>query len=125
MPGPAVLRPAEDELLDLVELVHPEQAFRVDAMGADLAAELGRESRQGERQPADVDHLVHEHRSHRVLRRRDQVEVLALDLVHHVLEIGEVDDALVRRAAHQERRDDRGEALFHHVVQGEREQRLV
>jgi len=35
VPGPAVLRPAEDELLDLVELVHPEEAFRVDAVSAD------------------------------------------------------------------------------------------
>src|SRR5207245_8384041 len=40
VPGPAVLRPAEDELLDLVELVHPEEAFRVDAVAADLPPEL-------------------------------------------------------------------------------------
>src|SRR5205807_2490934 len=60
VPGPAVLRAAEDELLHLVELVHPEQALRVHAMGPDLATELGRQARQGEGELADVNHLVHE-----------------------------------------------------------------
>ena len=125
MPGPTVLRAAEDELLHLVELVHPEQALRVHAMGPDLATELGRQARQREGQSPDVDHLVHEHGAHRMLRRRDQVQVLAVDLVHHVLEVREVDDALVGGPAHEERREDRGEALLHHVVQGEGKQRLI
>src|SRR5205807_4076043 len=58
VPGPAVLRPAEDELFHLVELVHPEEALRVHAVGPDLAPELGRQARQGEGELADVDHLA-------------------------------------------------------------------
>src|SRR5439155_2518391 len=46
VPGPAVVRAAEDELLHLVELVHSEQALRVHSVGPDLAAELGRQARQ-------------------------------------------------------------------------------
>src|SRR5712692_4026326 len=49
VPGPAVLGAAEDELFDFVELVHPEEALRVDAMSANLSPELGREAREEER----------------------------------------------------------------------------
>src|SRR6266568_7501427 len=74
VPRPTVLRPGEDELLDLVELVHPEEALRVDAVPADLPAELRRDARQPDREAGVVDHLVHEHRAHRMFRRRDQVK---------------------------------------------------
>src|SRR5207249_10658877 len=47
VPGPAVLRAAEDELPHFVELVDPAPALRVHAMGPDLATELGRQARQG------------------------------------------------------------------------------
>src|SRR5437867_4140226 len=36
VPRPTVLRAAEHELLDFVELVHPEEALRVDAVAADF-----------------------------------------------------------------------------------------
>src|SRR5205823_278472 len=71
VPRRALLRTAEDELFDLVELVHAEEALRVDAVGPDLPAELGRQAGEAEGQLAVVDHLVHVHRADGMLRRRD------------------------------------------------------
>src|SRR5947209_14774668 len=62
VPRPAVLRAAEHELLDLVELVHPEEALRVDAVAADLPPELRRESGEQDRQVRLIDDFVHVHR---------------------------------------------------------------
>src|SRR5206468_6513071 len=52
-------------------------------------------------------------------------QVLSVDLVQDRVKVAEVDDAFVRRAAHQERREDRREALLQHVVEGERQESLV
>src|SRR5207245_952537 len=82
VPRPAVLGSAEDELFDLVELVHPEESFRVDAVPADLPPELCGQTREGDRQVRFIDDFVHVHRAHRVFRRRDQEQILAVDLVH-------------------------------------------
>src|SRR5947199_6985412 len=49
VPRPAVLRAAEPELLEFVELVHPDEALRVDAVAADLPSELRGESRERDR----------------------------------------------------------------------------
>src|SRR6267143_2147541 len=125
VPRPAVLGSTENELLDLVELMHAEQAFRVDAVPADLPSETRTRAGQRDWQAALLEDLIHEHRAHRVLRRRDEVEVLAFDLVHDVLEVREVRHAFVRLAAHEERREDGGEALLHHEVHRERQQCLV
>src|SRR5216110_330085 len=125
LPRRALLRTAEDELFDLVELVHAEEALRVDAVGPDLPAELGRQAGEAEGQLAVVDHLVHVHRADGMLRRRDQVQVLALDLVHDALEVAEVHDPFVGGPAHHERREDGREALLDHEREGEGEERLV
>src|SRR3989475_12370307 len=64
VPRPTVLRAAEHELLDLVELMHPEEAFRVDTVAADLASELRGESRERDRQVRLIDDLLPWHRAH-------------------------------------------------------------
>src|SRR5438552_2616629 len=125
MPRRAFFGTAEDELFDLVELVHAEQPLRVDAVGPDLPAELGRQARETDGELAVVDHLVHVHRAERMLRRRDEVQVLPIDLVHDALEVAEVHDAFVGGPAHHERREDGREALLDHIREGEGEEGLV
>src|SRR5438876_7565287 len=66
VPRPAVLRAAEHELLVLVELVHPEEALRVDAVAADLPPELRRESGEQDRQVALIDDFVYVYCAHSV-----------------------------------------------------------
>src|SRR2546422_1666870 len=125
VPRPAVLRAAEHELLDFVELVHPEEALRVDAVAADLPSELRGESRERDREVRFLNDFVHVHRPHRMFRRCDEEQVFSVDLVHDRLEVPEVDDAFVRGAAHHERREDRREALLQHVIEREGQQGLV
>ena len=55
---PRVIRLGERELLDLVELVHPEHASRVASGGAGLAAEAGREADVAQRQIVGVEDLA-------------------------------------------------------------------
>ena len=58
------------------------------------------------------EHLVDKPADHRVLGRADEVEVLALDLVHHRFHLGEGHDALDNVAVHHKGRNDVGKALF-------------
>src|SRR5208282_266395 len=51
--------------------------------------------------------------------RSDEVEVFALDLVHHVLEVREVRHPLVRRPPEHVRRAHGSEPAFHEQVEGE------
>lgn len=97
----------------------------------DLAPEArAQPPRQPERQILLLEDFVAVHRGHRVLARRDQVLVLAVDLVHDVLEVGEIGHALVCGPVHHVGRDDRGgvsaldknvhrKPLERHIKQGE------
>ena len=71
----------ELEHLDLVELVDAEDAARVLAGRAGLAPEAGREARVAERQVVLGEDLVGVQRGEADLRRADQEEVVARDLV--------------------------------------------
>src|SRR2546428_4525314 len=77
VPRPAVVRATEHELLDFVELVHPEEALRVDAVAPDLPPELRSESGERDREVRFVDDLVHVHRAHRMFRRGDEEQVFS------------------------------------------------
>src|SRR3990172_6025977 len=76
VPRRAVLGAAQDELLDFVELMHPEEALRVDPVPPDLPAEVRAQPDVREGQVVLVDHLVHVHRADRMLRGRDEVQVV-------------------------------------------------
>ena len=108
MEGPGLLRRAVDELLHLVELVDPKEPLRIEPVRPDLAPEARAQARQPEREVLLLEDLAAVHRGHRVLARRDQVLVLAVDLVHDVLEVGKVGHALVCGPVHHIGRDDRG-----------------
>ncbi|KAF5028955.1 hypothetical protein DSECCO2_653640 [anaerobic digester metagenome] len=129
MEVPGLLRRRVDELLHLVELVDPEEPFRIEPVRPDLAAETRAQPRKPERQILLLEDLVAVHRGHRVLARRDEVLVLTVDPVHDVLEVGEVGHALVCGPVHHVGRNDRGipvfdedihrEPLERHIEQGE------
>ena len=87
-----------------------------DAMRALLLAEAGRIGRECLGKLVFRDDLVDEPADHRVLGRADEVEVFALDLVHHGVHLRERHDALDHRAMDHERRDDVGEALVDHEI---------
>ncbi len=78
------------EQLDLVELVDPEQAPGVPAGGPGLAAEAG----GGGGEPEGEDRLLQDvappHRGERHLGRRDGPQVVPLEVVGLLLELGEV-----------------------------------
>ena len=85
-------------------------------MRADFLAEAGRIAGQGLRQGLLVVDGVDELADHRVLGGADQVQVLALDLVHHVLHFLEGHNALDHVAVDHERRNIIGEAAVDHEV---------
>ena len=126
---PGLVRRGIDELLDLVELVDPEEPLRVKPVRPDLAAEARAHSCEAEREILLLKDLITVHSGQRVLARRDEVLVFILDLVHDVLEVGEVGYALVCGPVHHVRRYDRDvaarneqvhrEPLERHIEQGE------
>ena len=91
-------------------------AALLDAVRADFLAEAGRIAGQGLRQGLLVVDGVDELADHRVLRGADQVQVLALDLVHHVLHFLEGHNALDHIAVDHERRDIIGEPAVDHEI---------
>ena len=60
-----------------------------------------------------------------MFRSTDEVEVLALDLVHHGVHLGEGHHALDHVAVHHERRDHIGKALVDHEIPGVGQHRFV
>ena len=102
--GLAVLgRDIADEL-HLVELVRAQDAARVLPRGAGLAAEARRVGYEAYRQPRAVEHLVAVQVRDRNLGRRDQEEVVAVDLVGVVLELRQLTRAGHAGAVHEHRR---------------------
>ena len=75
------------EDLDLVELVHPQQAPRVAAGRTRLAAEARRVGHQPHRQIGLVEDLVAGERRERHLGGRDRPEVVAFEVVRVVDEL--------------------------------------
>ena len=106
-----VLRLDEAEHLDLVELVHAEDAARVAAGGARLAAEAGREAGVAQRQLGAVEHLARVQRRERHLARPREVQRVVGEPVDLLLGVGQEARAEQRLLAHEHRRDDRLEAV--------------
>ncbi|CAG7651095.1 hypothetical protein SBRY_50523 [Actinacidiphila bryophytorum] len=108
--GFRLLGSGEDEHLDLVELVHPEDAAGVLAVRAGLAPVAGREAGIAQRQPGRVDDLVHVVGGQRDLGGADQVQVVLVEVVDVVLDLAQVAGAGHGRGLDQVRREHRGEA---------------
>ena len=88
----------------------------LDAVGALLLAEAGGVGGQGLGQLFLGEDLVNEAADHGVLGGADEVQVLALDLVHHGVHIGLGHDALHHVAVDHEGGNAVGEALADHEV---------
>ena len=106
----------EAEHLDLVELVHAEDAARVLAGGARLAAEAGREAGVAARQRLAVEDLPCVQRGQRDLGGPGEVEVVIGQLVDLLLGVGQEAGAVERLLADEDGRDHRLEALLGEVV---------
>ncbi len=107
---PGVLRRDVGEHLDLVELVHTEDAPGVLAVRAGLAAEAGREARVPQRQLVGVDDLVHVVGRQRDLGGADQVQVVLVEVVDVLGRLAEEAGAAHGLRADQRRGEHRGEA---------------
>ena len=97
----------------------------LDAVGALLLAEAGGVGGQGLGQLVLGQNLVDELADHGVLAGADQVEILALDLVHHGVHVGLAHNALHHIAVDHEGGDTVGEALADHEVTGVGQHRLM
>ena len=100
-------------------------AALLDAVGALLLAEAGAVGGQGQRHLLLFQSLVDEAADHGMLAGADQVQVLALDLVHHGIHLREGHNALHHVAVHHEGRDHIGKALADHKVTGVSQHCLV
>ena len=91
-------------------------AALLDAVRAFLLAEAGRIGRHRLRELILGEDLIDVAADHGVLARADQIEILALDLVHHGVHIRLAHDALDDVAVDHERRDAVGKALADHEI---------
>ena len=107
---------AEHEHLQLVELVDAEDAARVLAGGAGLAAEARGEADVAQRQLRLLQDRAGVQRCQRHLGRADQEQVVLLDGVGLLARLREHAGALHRRLAHQHRRHHGQEALARQLV---------
>src|SRR5262249_42636285 len=120
--GPRGGRLDEREHLDLVELVDAEDAPGVLAGGARLAAKAGGYPAAAAREVVGGEDLAGPERGDRNLRGADEEELVALDLVDHLALRGEEAGPEQSRFAHQDRGDDRDEALGPGPLHGEPDQ---
>ena len=107
VPRLGVLRLADHDHLLLLELVDAVDAPLLDAVGTLLLAEAGGVGGQGLGQALHRDDL---------LTGTDEVQVLALDLIHHGVHVRLAHDALHHAAVDHEGGDAVGEALVDHKV---------
>ena len=89
VPGHAVLGLADDDHFLLLKLVDAVDAALLNAVGTLFLTEAGAVAGQGQGQLFALDGLVDEAADHGMLGSADQIEVLALDLVHHGVHLGE------------------------------------
>ena len=109
MLGFGVFGAAVDEHLDLVELVHPEDAASVLAIGAGLPAEAGRPTGVAQRPGRQVDDLLGVVAGQRHLGGAHQVQVVVAEPVHLGGVRAEEPGALHNLGADEHRRDHQGE----------------
>ena len=115
---------AEREHLDLVELVHAEDAARVLAVRAGFAPEAGGVPAVARRQLLGRERLAAMQRRQRDLARAEQEQLAVVDVVH-LGAVGREEARFFHRAlAHERGRDHGHEAVPHdraHRVVDERE----
>ena len=116
IPVLGILGLADHDHLLLLELVDAIDAALLDAVRALLLAEAGRIGGQSLGQLLVGNDLVNEAADHGVLGGTDQIQVLALDLVHHAVHIGLGHNALNHVAMDHERGDAVSEALVDHEI---------
>ena len=97
----------------------------LDAVGALFLAEAGRVGGEGLRQSALREDLVDVAADHGVLAGADEVEVLALNFIHHAVHVRLAHDPLHHIAVDHEGGDAVGEALVYHKVPAIGQHRLV
>ena len=112
VPVHGFLRTADNDHFLLFKLVDAVHAALLQTVAADLLAEAGGIAREGQGEFCLRDDLVDKAANHGVLARADEIEVLALDFVHHRFHLREGHDALDDVAVHHERRDDIRKALL-------------
>ena len=105
--GLGVLGLAVDEPLDLVELVHPDDAAGVLAVAAGLPAEARRPAGVAQRAVGQVEDLVGVVAGQRHLGGADEVQVVGLEAVDLVGVRAEEPGARHDLRPHQHRRDHR------------------
>ena len=91
-------------------------AALLDAVRAFFLAEAGRIGRHCLRELILGEDLFDVTADHGVLARADQIEILALDLVHHGVHVRLAHDALHHVAVDHEGGDAVGEALGDHEI---------
>jgi hypothetical protein len=104
--GVALLGPAEAHQLHLVELVYPDEATGVLAMGASLPPEAGRERAQPPWKISAFEDLVPVEIGQRHLGRRDEEQVVLAGVIQLLGELGKLAGARHRGAVHQQWRRD-------------------
>ena len=117
-PHLAVLRLADYDHFLLLELVDTVYASLLQTVGALLFTEAGRIASQSLRQLVLLKNTIDELTNHGMLAGTDQIQVLALDLVHHSVHLCEAHNAGYHIAADHERRYAVGKASVDHEVAG-------
>ena len=117
-PQGALFRLADNDHFLLLELMDAVYASLLDAVGALFLAEAGRVRGQGLGQILLIDDGIDEAADHGVFTGADQVQVFALDLVHHGVHLRKAHNAGDDVAADHEGRDAVGEAAVDHKVTG-------
>lgn len=118
-----VLRGADDDLLDLVELMHPEPATGGAASGTGLGAEARGERGDQDRQVLGVKDGVAVVADKGLFRGADQREILAFDLVNLVREERQITRAEQHLLPRHQGRHHRRESALDEKVLGVGEQR--
>ena len=115
-PHLAVLRLADDYHLLLLELVDAVNAALFYTVSALFLAEAGGVAREGQWQSLRLDYCVNKLAYHRVLARADEIEILALDFIHHRVHLGKAHNAGDDIASYHERRHTISEAAVDHEI---------
>ena len=110
--GLGLLGLAVDEALDLVELVHANDAAGVLAVAAGLAPEARRPPRVAPRSVRKIEDLAGVVAGQGHLRRADQIEIVGLEVIDLLGVCTEKTGARHDFRAHQHRRNHQGEAVL-------------
>ena len=108
-----------DEHLELVELVHADDAAGVLAVRPGLAAVAGRPAGVALGTAREIDDLVHVVAGERHFAGADQVEVLIVEVIDLGGVLAQESGAAHDLGAHQRRRDDGGEARLQRTVEAQ------